>query len=140
MSFTITETTRLVTQVCANCGVLFALPEYLYEQCRENPFKEFFCPNGHTLVFKKSSLQEQVDSLRRERDDAQRASSIMQHRLQVKDKEVKKLTNKMKRVTAGVCPCCNRSFKQLAEHMRTQHPEIVKAKEESLLHKKINSK
>lgn len=26
------------------------------------------------------------------------------------------------RAKAGVCPCCNRTFKQLAAHMKTQHP------------------
>ena len=32
-------------------------------------------------------------------------------------------TKLRKRVKAGVCPCCNRTFKQLAAHMARMHPE-----------------
>lgn len=30
-----------------------------------------------------------------------------------------------RRTAAGVCPCCNRSFVQLARHMKTKHPDHV---------------
>jgi hypothetical protein len=30
-----------------------------------------------------------------------------------------------KRAKAGVCPCCNRTFKQLAAHMASQHPTFT---------------
>jgi hypothetical protein len=33
------------------------------------------------------------------------------------------MTRIKKRVAAGVCPCCNRSFKDLARHMAGQHPD-----------------
>ena len=29
------------------------------------------------------------------------------------------------RIKNGVCPCCNRTFKQLAAHMKRKHPEYV---------------
>jgi hypothetical protein len=28
-------------------------------------------------------------------------------------------------VAAGVCPCCKRTVKQLAAHMKEKHPEFV---------------
>lgn len=28
-----------------------------------------------------------------------------------------------RRVSAGVCPCCNRTFQCLARHMATKHPD-----------------
>jgi hypothetical protein len=31
------------------------------------------------------------------------------------------------RAAAGVCPCCNRTFQQLARHMKSQHPDHVAA-------------
>jgi chemotaxis response regulator CheB len=37
------------------------------------------------------------------------------------------LTKTKKRVANGVCPCCNRTFKQLARHMKAKHPEFVGA-------------
>jgi hypothetical protein len=30
-------------------------------------------------------------------------------------------------VANGVCVCCNRSFKNLAAHMQTKHPEFATA-------------
>lgn len=29
------------------------------------------------------------------------------------------------RAANGVCPCCNRTFKQLAAHMSSQHPKYA---------------
>lgn len=28
------------------------------------------------------------------------------------------------RIRNGVCPCCNRSFKDVHRHMKSQHPEF----------------
>lgn len=33
----------------------------------------------------------------------------------------KRLSNRVKN---GVCPCCTRSFHNLREHMKTQHPDF----------------
>ena len=35
------------------------------------------------------------------------------------------VTRIKKRVANGVCPCCNRTFKDLAAHMSTQHPDYI---------------
>lgn len=34
-------------------------------------------------------------------------------------------TRLKKRIAAGVCPCCNRSFANLREHMAGQHPDFT---------------
>ena len=39
----------------------------------------------------------------------------------------KELHSVKARVAHGVCPCCNRTFKQLARHMKTKHPDYVEA-------------
>lgn len=43
-----------------------------------------------------------------------------------KQLEVRKglLTRMKNRVGNGVCPCCNRHFKNLQGHMKTKHPEF----------------
>lgn len=28
------------------------------------------------------------------------------------------------RIGAGICPCCNRTFSQLARHMQSKHPDV----------------
>jgi hypothetical protein len=49
--------------------------------------------------------------------------------LQKKDYQVRaargQLTKFKKRVGRGVCPCCNRHFKDLARHMESKHPELI---------------
>jgi hypothetical protein len=39
-----------------------------------------------------------------------------------KKNEAKKLRE---RARAGVCPCCHRTFKQLAAHMANKHPDYA---------------
>lgn len=31
----------------------------------------------------------------------------------------------LRRIAAGVCPCCRRSFTDLARHMSSQHPDYA---------------
>jgi hypothetical protein len=69
-----------------------------------------------------------MDKLRQERDQLKQA-------LAQKDDEIKKqrdlviagkaqVTKLKKRASAGVCPCCNRTFSNMARHMAHQHPEF----------------
>ena len=38
--------------------------------------------------------------------------------------KAEKETKRLKRLASGgVCPCCNRTFSNMARHMRSQHPE-----------------
>lgn len=39
-------------------------------------------------------------------------------------------TRTRNRIAAGVCPCCNRTFQNLADHMRTLHADYVAAEPE----------
>jgi len=39
------------------------------------------------------------------------------------DKLNRAITRHKKRAAAGTCPCCQRTFKQLAAHMKAKHPE-----------------
>ncbi len=36
------------------------------------------------------------------------------------------LTRHKKRAAAGVCPCCQRTFENVARHMKTKHPHYAK--------------
>jgi hypothetical protein len=40
-----------------------------------------------------------------------------------KEPEIKRIK---KRAAAGTCPCCQRSFSNMATHMKRQHPDYVK--------------
>lgn len=115
---------------CANCGIEFGAPAHWFAE-RHNDKRQFFCPNGHPLSFKEG----EVDKLRRERDRlqqqiAQRDDEITWQRDQRKATERQviaakgQITKLKKRASAGTCPCCKRTFSNMAAHMKTKHPDF----------------
>lgn len=112
---------------CCVCGIQFGLPP-VYEQRRREDKKEFFCPNGHSLAFTGGSeadrlkrenerLQQRLETERRTHQTTLRGERIKRGKAEAKANRIEQ------RVHAGVCPHCNRTFRQLAQHMLTKHPE-----------------
>lgn len=112
---------------CPNCGMLFAITEEL-ENRRRADGKSFYCPNGHSMSYgdtvhdrlrderaRTARLTASLDQVRADRDALERSRSAVRGQL----------TKVKRRVANGVCPCCNRTFKDLAAHMTTQHPDYV---------------
>jgi hypothetical protein len=75
---------RLETVNCAQCGVSFSLPEHLNTKRREDG-QAFTCPNGHSNVYKKSTidtLKEQIAALEKERDTLKTELLHLKHKLE----------------------------------------------------------
>lgn len=130
----------LTTMCCPSCGVLYALPERLIAAARERGNRErvWYCPNGHELGYNDAPGEAEADKLRRQLEDerarAGRQSARadqLESRLIAQKGAATRARNERdrlaRRVQAGVCPCCNRTFKQLARHMATQHPDFERA-------------
>jgi|HubBroStandDraft_2_1064218.scaffolds.fasta_scaffold82583_2 hypothetical protein len=106
---------------CWVCGIEFAMP-HIIERKRAEDGKAFFCPNGDKISYGPSLLDRERSRLLRmeaqlthERDQREAAErSAAAYRGQV--------TKIKRRVGNGVCPCCKRSFANLARHMEGQHP------------------
>lgn len=125
----VTGQVDLVTEVCCDCGITFAMPEQLQTRClaeRGPNGRQFWCPNGHQQYYTGESdaarLRRQLTAtesqLTHERDQRQAAErSARGHRAAH--------TRTKRRLAAGVCPCCRRSFADLARHMAGQHPEYA---------------
>lgn len=115
----------MVTVDCYKCGVTFAVTTELHSNWHRDK-TEFFCPNGHPQSYVESTAQR----LQRELDAAKRDVEWQKQRAATLDKQLsaqKGVTTKLqKRVSAGVCPCCQRTVKQLAAHMKTKHPNYGK--------------
>ena len=110
------------------CGVQFAIPATLARTLRTQG-GGFYCPKGHHLGFGESDL----DKARKERDNALKRLEWAQRNAEIQKQAKKraeharaiaagKLKAQSQRVKVGVCPCCNRTFKQLARHMACKHP------------------
>jgi hypothetical protein len=105
-------------ETCCVCGIPFGMPRWLDEQRREDG-KSFFCPNGHDQIFSRSTKEELAEARRRL---ASLEEDLRVERMARKEAETEN-ARQSKRSAAGVCPCCHRSFVQLARHMKTKHPE-----------------
>lgn len=140
MSTTITMPVELTQIDCGNCGGTYAINER-YRQKQQDNCGTWTCPyckcgwgySGDTaqaraekaakraqeLLAQERERNSRVESnLRDSRDRAERRASAARG-------QITKIKN---RVGHGVCPCCNRTFKQLAAHMASKHPEYAAEK------------
>lgn len=133
---TMTVHQELVTEVCCNCNMLFAIPQELKNRALQKRGPEglrFYCPAGHQQWYVGET---DAEKMRRENDRLKQEQAWYEDRYKSlrADAEHQRhrangykghATRITKRVKAGVCPCCNRTFKALAEHMARQHPEFT---------------
>jgi hypothetical protein len=124
---------ELIEQTCGECGCVWGFPTELRKQ-RLKDGKPFYCPNGHGRRFTQGNTEE--DKLRRENQRLKQEQAYLEdsRRRAIEDAERQRrrangykghATRITKRAKAGICPCCNRTFQQLARHMATQHPTFT---------------
>lgn len=129
---TLTTTATAVT--CFECGLVFSVPS-IWQRERVRSRETFWCPNGHPQCYtgetaeqkrirelerSAKALREQNDQLWTDWQTENKARKQVQRSLSA-TKGV--LTRTKNRVANGVCPCCNRTFANLARHMKGQHPD-----------------
>lgn len=112
--------------VCGVCGMAFAAPKVFMDECRKvGAGKSFYCPSGHPRVFRES----EVEKIRRECDRLKQEQARLEDEVRAANartvKEAKAHKRLQKRTSAGTCPCCQRTFANMAEHMKHQHPQFL---------------
>jgi hypothetical protein len=123
---------RFAVNECGTCGVIYVVPEIVDNNHRHHGGYSS-CSNGHLWGWQRGGAE--IDRLRQERDRLKQETAY-------KDDEIKRLeksrneaweagTKSMteikrlkKRASAGTCPCCNRTFIKLANHMSQKHPQF----------------
>lgn len=97
-----------------------------FKKRRLNDREYFYCPSGHPQHYTgKSEAQKLKDQLS-EKQRLLEAETGRAHMLQHQRDEVSRTYDKMRtRVKNGVCPCCDRTFQNLLEHMKTKHPDYA---------------
>lgn len=125
---------EMKTVICYKCSIPFAMPERLNEWLRRSQ-DSFFCPNGHIQAYVKSTEQILKEKIERQKQEFESKKSSLERTIErtieqrdnvIKDRTVLKgkLTKQTNRIKNGVCPCCNRTFQNLMDHMKKQHPEF----------------
>lgn len=110
-----------VTVSCGldGCSQHFAMSLRFYDKTRETG-ETWYCPSGHPRVWSGETTAQKLNAAEaRERhlSDQLRAAEAEAEATRVK------LVRDRSRFAKGVCPCCNRSFPNVARHMETKHPD-----------------
>lgn len=120
---------------CITCKCQVWIPNALHEAAHAAAGKlSFYCSYGHEMVFSRG--ESELDKIRRERDRltqrlAEKDDEITRQRERTDAAERRRaaaqgqVTKIKNRVGNGVCPCCNRTFQNLANHMAHQHPTFT---------------
>ena len=118
------------TVLCTRCGLLYAMPEALIDAARKKGHGEITwrCPNNSCSAENwgyhgKSEAERAKDEAQWQRDRAARLSAELDQTKASLRAQKGATTKAKKRHAAALCPCCNRSFVQLARHMSTKHPD-----------------
>jgi hypothetical protein len=119
---------RHVVKQCGTCAVRHTVPEIVYNSyLAEGGY--WHCPNGHARGFRKGTDEIEKENVRRERDQLKQNAARLEEEasLALVRAEKAEAANKRlkKRSSAGTCPCCSRTFANMAEHMKHQHPQFV---------------
>lgn len=127
------EGKSMVWTICPDCKTLHAFERTIYDAAiQRRPDFTIHCPNGHGWHYKSEKEKSDEERIRQERDRlkqqlAQKDDEIAEARRAAAAAEKKastekgKVTRLMNRAKAGVCPCCNRTFTNLARHMASKH-------------------
>lgn len=121
MGYAITTTIVFSNPIdCCTCGILFCVPEDLKSMWLKHPGRSFYCPNGHSMHYTGKSDAQKLKEKEAQLDFERRKNEQLKNSERSLKGQITKLKNRSK---AGVCPCCNRTFKQLARHMKSKHPD-----------------
>ena len=121
---------------CSVCGGTYALSKR-FLQCRREDSESWTCPYCRNWIsYHKSETDKLRDQLEKQKNmtayQQREKEKYLNQRDSIKRSHssmkgvVTRQRNKLARVKKGVCPCCNRYFKNLHKHIKGQHPDWKK--------------
>ena len=125
---TLTTSTTFDITHCGKCGGVYALTAPYVEHKRENG-GYWHCPYCRTSW---GYGESEIAELKRKLQDERRTKASLRGQLARSREEAEHeqhrangykgaMVRVKKRVAAGVCPNCNRTFQDLARHMKSKH-------------------
>ena len=135
MGYAIAHQVSIEIETCCACGVAFGMPAE-FQCARRSDGEWFYCPAGHRQHYTETEAQR----LRKMLDEANRKNTMLakdvrdaqeaeQRQAAAREKAEREAKRLRKRAQAGACPCCTRTFQNLARHMATKHPEQAESKQ-----------
>ena len=130
----ITSVETFQVEHCCNCGMAFAMTQDFQDR-RRSDREGFFCPAGHRQYYVGKSDKQKIAELEQRVKGAYEYSDTLQKDIDHKVNQIRAhkgaRTKLKKRIAAGVCPCCNRTFVNLGKHMKGQHPSYTEEKDDA---------
>ena len=120
---TLTYTDTLQVIECGECHISFAVPVDFYKSRRADG-RTFTCPHGDKISYgegENARLKRQLEWAEASRCAARDQAAAAERSARAYKGAA---TRVKRRVANGVCPCCNRTFADLARHMAGQHPHF----------------
>lgn len=119
---------------CCKCGEAIWMTADRKAWYQADSRRSFHCLAGHAQHF--SNEDNDVDAMRRERDRLRQRQAQLDDKVRYERRlreaaerqasaRKGQITKLRKRASAGVCPCCTRSFQNLRQHMANQHPKFL---------------
>jgi hypothetical protein len=112
--------TEVLTVTHCWCGIAVAIPSNLSRYAHDHKSHAIYCPLGHEFVFT-DTFEEKLEQ-EQKRHRATRDLLVAEERSHQATRG--HLTRQRRRAAAGVCPCCHRSFQNVARHVATKHPNF----------------
>ncbi len=137
-TLSVTTVINFSVQHCCQCGASYGVQkEWIQKAIDLGNFQMMhYCPHcGTKQGWGKSEHAQEVARLKNDlaskdrsieylRTDAQSARNEADHFRKSRDGMKGQLVKVKKRISCGVCPCCDRTFQNLQRHMATQHPDF----------------
>jgi len=116
---------------CGVCGIRFCVDHEWHKNLKETGC-DFVCPRGCQICYRDNKLKQLERELQQERKRKEWAEQLARNADRHAVAQERRataykghLTRQKRRAANGVCPCCKRTFKDLARHMSGKHPEYV---------------
>jgi hypothetical protein len=117
---------------CGCCGGTYAINER-YRERKQETGEGWHCPyckcswgykEGENARLKRELEAAKNQEVAEQQRHDQTKTHLRETEIQLRAQkgQVTKIKN---RVAKGTCPCCRRSFKDMAKHMKTEHPNFI---------------
>lgn len=118
-----------LTELHCWCGLPIHTSKNHLEAHKRSSTVDIYCPVGHTPSWRTSTAEQETRKAKAEatalRAKLDQTKARLEHEKRSHAATKGTLTKTRKRISNGVCPCCNRTFSNLADHMRSKHPEYA---------------
>lgn len=126
MTYIVDITDEVHVVEMAGCGHTIYLSATHMRNLRKS-HKSFYCTycgntNHYPGKSKSEKLQAQLNATRDQLETVRQQRDQTEYRRRAEKAAKTRLKN---RIGKGVCPCCNRTFQNLAAHMANKHPDFT---------------